>query len=527
MLLFGAWIISNILQAIIGMGANNQTNMEMMANIPIESIQIIMFLLLIMGSIGVLITAFSSGIMIFTLPYIDFLFPTPIKRRHVLILKLIKDYLRYIFYVFFVTLFLLPILLTSFGYIGINLFPSIFISITAISGLVILIANIAHFITLVFSYQNSKLQIIGAIIKIVLVLFPFLTLSSAVYTYISTKDLASTIASLNSFPLMRLIFAPIDWASRLLLSPLIGITSTGWIQLGLIWALAAFTMLILINRKESIYEPSIAPSIKAGKLRESRRNGDYASIRLDNLKAKGVKKAGHWGIRPFGLGASALFWKNIQLQIRSLGFWSLALIYLPIFLGYFFRIIISSITEEVSFLFALLILYANIIHVAILVRQMRLDLRYSDVIKPMPIAGWKVMLAQILSGVTTIFIPVVLFGISLFIMVPQARTPESYASIFFAPFFCYMTLASSIVASVHYPDSKDFTQNFLLNIIGMLFVGLNLLLCMIVSGVFYVVFTQRSFTALVISASFCALMLGIGWTAIAGHTYDKYEPTGN
>ena len=87
---------------------------------------------------------------------------------------------------------------------------------------------------------------------------------------------------------MNVVLAPVKWCSTLVLTPLIGFTgSEGWLQLGSLLGLSLASGLLLLSRKENIYEPSLGISVKLARRRAAARSGDYSLMREEAMREKG------------------------------------------------------------------------------------------------------------------------------------------------------------------------------------------------------------------------------------------------
>jgi len=94
-LVMSAWGFALIMQCVL-LGSGVERGMR--RGFPIldapkgaEMIRVGAFAFLCLHSIAIIYQAFSNGAMVFSIAHIDFLFPTPISRRWVLLIKLLKD----------------------------------------------------------------------------------------------------------------------------------------------------------------------------------------------------------------------------------------------------------------------------------------------------------------------------------------------------------------------------------------------------------------------------------------------------
>lgn len=168
-LIFGACISSSLVRGLlmfIDAPRPAGPQMELLWNIPMPLIKAAVFLFLSIGCIMVMYGAFSSGMMIFSVSHIDFMFPTPISRRAVLFVKLIRDYLRY---GFFVAMFFIIIGSPVFMRLQVNVVPWGFVSIAALTLLLVLVVNVSHTINIIFTFGFERLKQAGIFIKAVMI----------------------------------------------------------------------------------------------------------------------------------------------------------------------------------------------------------------------------------------------------------------------------------------------------------------------------------------------------------------------
>ncbi len=98
-LVIGAWVISWFLQSVLIFSGNGPRaglvpRLWHVSEIPTDLIRVMVFLCVSVGSVLVIYIAFNSGMMVFSLAQVDFMFPTPISRKKVLLYKLVNDYVK-------------------------------------------------------------------------------------------------------------------------------------------------------------------------------------------------------------------------------------------------------------------------------------------------------------------------------------------------------------------------------------------------------------------------------------------------
>jgi hypothetical protein len=386
--------------------------------VPAENLEPILFIMLSIGSVVVIYNAFSSGTLIFSIAHIDFLFPTPIGRKKVLLVQLLRDYIKYGFYVTF--LFFVvggPV----YGSLGVRMLPWGFVSIAGLMALLLMVVNISHTVNIVFTFGYERFKQAGFIIKAVLFIGPISAFAYGVFQYVSTgSSYASVLWAVNS-PVVNFVFAPARWCATLLLAPLYDLVSDDWRHLAYLCVFAAASFALLMSRKENIYEPSLGISAAMARRRQAMRQGDLTGVRMDALRAKGTKRVSGLGIPPFGAGASALLWKSLLLRYRvsrgQLGIMLLA----PVIIVFIIRQSTVGRVEYVLPYLPAVLLYVVWILSMMAPTELRAELKQANIVKSMPIAAWKVMLAQAVNSVIYLSAGVLVFSAAMWAIIPETR----------------------------------------------------------------------------------------------------------
>lgn len=525
MLIFGAWIFSSMIQSLLIMSGNissNSPRFDLLQQININMIETGVFLFFAIGSVLVLYSAFSSGIMIFSLAHIDFLFPTPISRRSVLIVKLLRDYVKYGFYVAF---FFMIIGSPIFGALHVSIIPWGFISIAAVLALLLFVVNLAHTINIVFTFGFERLKQAGLMIKAALVAALLVLIGYGIYQYITTGDSYASLLSAANSPIGNIIFAPAKWTAILFLAPLLGVTSDGWINLIMLWGLAAGSFLLLLSRRENIYEPSLGVSVKYAKKRQAMRSGDYSSVRISDLQEKGTRRASGFHVPPFGRGAVALVWKNLLLKYRVSRAQAALMIVMPLvaiymvqrFVGPKDRFMLQYLPFGLLYIIWILSMTAQ--------AEMRSELKQANILKSMPIAAWKVILAQNISAVAYLTAGVAAFAVSIWAFIPETRPDLLLLCSISAPFFAFANVSAMSISSILYPDMRDISQNYIFGMVGFLLIAIAALPTLVLGGILWGVFRLPWYiTAACISVA--NIIVGAAGISIAGLLFRKFDPTG-
>jgi hypothetical protein len=525
-LMIGAGVFSWFLQtALMVSGASRPGHMPMgllgmNATSIREMIRAGSFLFLCFGTLVIVFQAFSTGSLVFSLAHIDFLFPTPISRRSVLLIKLLRDYLKYTLWVaFFVTFTGAPVMLALNG----SLYPRGLVSIAAFTAYVLFVINMAHTVNIVFTFGFERLKQAGKIIKLVLGLALASGILVGVSQFATTGDSYFSVLGAAKSPVIKTIFAPAYWCSKLVVAPLPHTGEIDFGQLALLWALAIGSFGLLMSRKENIYEPSLGVSVRTTRLRQAMRSGDATAVRVQMLQEKGTKRAGLLVIPPFGRGAAALLWKNLLIRYRMSWVQLLLVLVLP-------AVVVIAVQRTVAGDEILQNLPFVLIYMAFLMSitvqpQVRAELKHANILKSMPISAWKVMLVQTLNGSLYLSAGILVFAASIWAFVPAARTDLLAVCAIGSVFLGFACVSATIIPALLYPDTRDQAQNFFCNLTGIMLISVASVPT-IVLGVVLVVLVGMSHYAALIPICAVNAILGAAGVSISGAIFRRFDPTG-
>lgn len=476
------------------------------------------FLALSIGSMIVLYQAFAAGSLVFSIAHIDFLFPTPISRRSVLLVKLVKDYLKYAFWVTFFVAFLgSPICLS----LKLSVFPDGLITIAALTGYLLLVVNVAHTLNIIFTFGFERLKQAGRAVKLALALALGSVFVYGLEYYIRTGSF-DFVTAVNS-PIIRTVFAPADWCADLVLAPLLPVGHKELSYLPVIWILALVSFAILMSRKENIYEPSLGVSVRASKLRLAMRSGDHTAFRTEVMREKGSRKAGRFAIPPFGRGAVALFWKSLLVRYRMSSGQLILMVVLPALIALLARHTLAKEKEVLHYLPYVLVYISFVLSITVQ-PQVRAELKQANILKSMPIAGWKVMLAQSVNGSAYLGGGILVFATALWALVPDSRSSLLPACAIVAPFIGFACISATIIPALLYPDMKDATQNFTCNLIGFMLTSIAVVPT-VVAGLFALVVIRTSVWVALVPICLINLIIGAAGVVVCGWIFRRFDPT--
>lgn len=524
LLLITLWIASSLISNIIftvSRTGNLEPDIHVLQKVPSEIIEAGVFLLLSIGSLFTLYGAFNSGLMIFAIAQIDFMFPTPIKRTHVLLVKLFKDYLKYIFYILFFFLFAAPGL---YGLIGISVYPLGLVTVIALIGLVLLIINLAHTINIIFTFRYERMKRTGIIIKALLVIALISAFVYGLYQYFITGDVVDSVLMAARSPILSIIFAPVRWCTTLTLAPLFGMIAEDWHNLGFLWALTAGSFILLLSRKENIYEPALGVSVQYAKRRRAMRSGNYSDLQIDALREKGKKRTGKFSIPAFGCGASALLWKNLLIKYRVSSTQRIVIIAM-LFTAIFAAVYLAK-NEAVLKYTPVMLLYIAFVLSLMLQADIRADIKHANIIKSMPIAAWRIILMGVLSSVIYLTVSILVVAAALWALLPQSRGELMIACMIVVPFLGFANTSVSTISSLLYPDTNDQAQNYLSGIISLLLVSIAMMPALVFGILSLGIFKASFYTAAMI-ISVANIIMGAAGISISGLIFRKFDPSGD
>lgn len=492
--------------------------LDLIGSLPSEVVEAIVFIALSIGSVAIMYGAFSSGLLVFSIAHIDFMFPTPISRRKVLLVKLVKDYLKYALYVAVLFIFMgSPI----YARLGVSMMPDGLVSILAVLALIIVVVNLAHTINIVFTFGFERLKQAASLVKAVLILAPVSAFALAAHKFAQNPAKWKEALSGLESSVIGTIFAPAMWCAKLVLAPLKGITPNEWGLFGLLWLLAGASFALLMSRKENVYEPSLGISVKFAKRRLAMRTRDFTDIRVDAMKEKGDLRARGWSIPAFGLGATAFLWKNLVLRHRVYRSQLWLMILLPLVIVFLVKEFLPERFLKDS---PLMLAYMMWILAMTSQGEMRSDLRYANVVKSMPVAAWKVIATQVMSSTIYLTGGILLFSGYLWLLAPPARNETLLAFMIGIPFVGFANVAAAAIPSLMYPDMKDVTQNYLCGMVSFLLtafvIGPTIVLVVALWSWF-----ELPILIIVIPVALLNLLLGAAGVSIAGGIFHSFDPT--
>lgn len=522
----GLWVLVSIIQSIVMVGQeshNSGRSLELLQdkNVPIEILEPVIVVLLTVGSAAVLYGAFSSGMLVFSLAHIDFLFPLPVDRRWVLAFKLARDYLKYAVWVTFLFIVLGT---PTFGALGLAFLPWGLLGIFGLVALIVLVVNLAHIIHTVFTFGFARLTRLGRAAKAALIAVPVVLTAYLAYAYIGPAgDAAAAWDSTNS-TIVGILLAPVKICAQLMLAPLRGVVyPDDYLLLAFLVGLAGLSFFALVTRRENIYEPSLGTSVRFAARREAVRSGDYARMLGQTMASRDARRLAGAVLPPFGRGATAFFWKNLLVRFRVVRSQIVFVFVVPVVVLILVRVFVRE-NQLIQYL-PIILVYGVWLTAMSLHPDARSEMRYANTSKSVPVEAWKVVLSQAGAYAVYLTLTVLAFGAAMLALLPQTRTPLGAACLAGAPFVGFATIPAVMIPSMLYPDTRDSVQNYLCGILSTLFSILAVVPGTVIAAVLWFV-GAASLQASIAAGCLVHLAAGAVGTGLAGMVFEGFEPTG-
>lgn len=516
--LFGSSLLQNIVSVVSGQ------NKPMLPGyglhlLPVDLMWSGVFLLIFLTSGIMVYSALKDGMLIFAPADIDFLFSAPIKRRSVLAIKLLRDYIKYAA----ISAITVAYLGTSiYGALNVSPYPSIFLSWIGVFFFTVFITNVTHTLNIATTFGIQRLRFATILVKSVLALAALLVVVSVIVAYIREGNaLAGLIAATRS-TVSRIVFAPAAWCTDLVLAPVTdaSLENEGRSRLLWLFLLSAGSAAMLLARKENIYEPSLGISVRIAKMRAAMRTGGLTAARIEARRFQAGRSYAVSPIPPFGKGAAALLWKNLVTRIRALG-WRLALLLLiPLGVATVRTVVVDADVLR----FSPLIMPYLIFYVVIIVQHdLRAELRQANILKAMPISGLKMVAAQVVYEWTLILVFTGIIAASIWAFIPEADGDILSLATLGALSLGFLSVSAASIPALLYPASRDWVQEMISLAFTLFITGIAIVPAAVAATILLLVSVDLWIVATVVVAlnaalSCCAL-------AIGGVLFRRFDPT--
>lgn len=488
---------------------------------PIESLPAIwssIFVLLTIVACGIIYSALSEGLLVFAPSQMDFLFPSPIKRRHVLILKLLRDYTKYAAYAaFFFAMIGSPL----YHLLNVRLFPEMFVAWGGTILLIILVMNLTHTLNVITTSGVHRMVFARLLINALILALILVTLSTALLAYANTEELVpSLIAGVRS-SFTNIVLAPIAWATDCILVLFNGVVYQTWVKLLWLLLLATGSTALLLARPEDIYEPSLGVSTRMAQLRKAIASGDMVSARIYARGSRTNHRHMASAIPPFGRGASALLWKNLVIRIRTFGIGVVLTILLPTVT---IAVVAYALPEHpVRRFLPLALPYLAWILALIGQQEMRGEMRHANITKAMPVSAFRTMAVQVFYEWMIVAVVLGIASVSIWYLIPDVEADYLMLALAMSLSFGFSCIAALSIPVLMYPDARDRMQDVIIHLVSFILGGMVITPTFVIVGLGEVLKAPAAATAIIVVVVNIAISL-LALT-ISGAMFAKYDPT--
>lgn len=491
---------------------------EEVISIPPDIMWTAAFLILSLLVVWAIRSAFAEGLLVFSASYVDFLFPSCVPRRSILLMKLLGDYAKVFFIIGVATYLMIPMMIRPLVFIPNNMLWYIWIPVSL---LLITATNVSHTLNLIASTGIQRFAVANQVVKTVILLVLATILTFAGYYYLRTGDLgASLISAMQSAP-VKIILIPITWTTDLMMAA-VNNEFAPWMKLRLFWLLllSVGTTVILFLRRENFYEPSLLKSERMARVKAAKAAGDIGAIRIEMMRGKTKQSASRSPLPPFGRGATAILWKMLVIKLR-VGGWR---IILP-----FVLIAAASVAAEKFIKIPEILWYAPFVipyfvwvYLNSTPQLMRGELMQIEIIKCIPDKGLRIVLMIVLNQWINIAFLVIGTAVCMAILMPSIN----YRLLWILSLACITcSLPSIAVGSIFgilYPGTKDKSDRLMATYLTLPAIWIPIIPTLIITGLATVIGISIFWTAFWLVITNIALT----WTAlvIAGIVFRNTDP---
>jgi hypothetical protein len=485
-----------------------------------EAVPAVLFFLLSTLMVYQIIRSFTDSLIVFGLPDIDFLFPSPITRRAIMALKLLGLYVRIGAYVVFFIVFAIPQVRMLFHAGG-----SIFMAWLGASLFAAFLVNVCTVINLVSTFRPGGRWWLSVAVRGVAMGLLLLVLGSVAYIGMRTGSYAEGALLTLRNPVITTLLMPARWTADLLLS-----SFTGWRpglggELGMMALLAGASFGLVLTRKENPYEPSLGVSARAATMRAARRTGGFGRVRAEEIKKRMKSSDVRSAVMPFGRGAMALVWKNLNVSVRTS---RAILIGAPVLVAVLLigsRVAFPGEVDNrtIEMISSGLLAYVVFFSSMFMLQAFRSDLKMANILKPMPIASWQIVAAQCVQG--ALVVTYLSWTLVILVALVYGLTPDSLLILgaLALPVVTYALLSWQAAASILYPRWEDPTQQYLGGLISMAAGAVALGPCIVAGVVGHLLHLNVVLLAFAVDCA--AVGMSIIGIALSGYLYSRYDPT--
>lgn len=481
------------------------------------------------GAFGLLLFLALSGLslslegaFVFPLAEVDFLFPTPIPRRTILLWKLLRDDGRALLVGGLYLFLLLPVMTLASGRSQLPWLPVYWVALTLLGVGTVHLAYLLGLLVMVrwpALYEQRRWVSGGFSLSLILTFLGW-AWGKGGDASPSWPDLLS---ALNHPMLQRALF-PLAWMADLLLLPW-----TGWNmeQAGRLLGLLLFALLsgaALLALRVNLYELALGPSVASGRLQRAWRVGGWMALQAERQRLQPSRARVRSLLPPKGRGALALLWKEWASALRSP--WRVLAAVLtfgvafPFLLHFFLRLRFPL----PGFPLLLLFLYIEFLWFFSLAfySYWQNFWRHLEWLKPIPVPGWKMLLAYALP---TVINTAALMALSLLVLMALSPLYRTLGlQVMAGSAFALLLLLSLVACFTAYLFPRhEWSQSVLAGMVMMLLSGLLLAPSLVLGGLL-AFFQVPPFWAILTLNALQGSLVGLA-LILGHHLYERWEPS--
>ncbi len=410
-----------------------------------------LFGFLLLGTYNVVSQGLQGGLLAFSPAEMDVLFAAPLPRRTVLAYKVCRDHLR----LFGFTCFVLLVLAPQAKVAGAQHVPEMWaVTPWGIWLYLVLLSNLSHLLHVVLTYGASSRRWLPLTVRAAFGALAVL-LVAAVGTRPTGADWAVWLAAQFRGGPLAWALGPLALAWQMLMVPFDGLPPAVATKLLGLLALAAGSLWALVRRRENLYEPTLGTSAFRAQYRAAMRSGNWQAAQALLLQRRSDTGSGR-RLPPFGRGAGVLLWRVLATTPGARGrrlllAGAMAVAVPALMVGFCRQVQLTEFLRLAPFVYA----YLAFVMGLALFRVQQGELRRVDLLRPLPLPGWAVLLAQALPAVVGLG---VWFGVSLTAMAwlaPEAD-PRLVTTVALGLLgYLGLLAAANLLAALIFPSAGD------------------------------------------------------------------------
>lgn len=454
---------------------------------------------------------------------VDVLFPTPVSPKVVLVFRLLRDYLFTLIFPFLIALITyrplasIGALVRNFPHEGGLVFKAMALSWFLVA---ICWVSIQYGVSLSINRSDLQSDRNKKVLAWGLGSIGILVAALLVYQIRQIQDFNDFIA-FSHFPVHRVVFFSASLSTAVVMGTLQG--DFFHAAIGVV-GLCAFTVAGLagaFSQSDYMYDQAAAKGFGASNRLALQRKGDMIGLVAEQAREGKFKVKSRWYTRITALGASALLWKEVVIQIRSTG--KMIYLFAPMVVLMTLVPVLMPARDGPAGILLLFMMGMGVFMIGMAGMQSGFIelLQRVDMQKPLPFSPATIVLWEILSkGITSAV--VIFLSAVVAVVVNPSLWPYVLAGIIAMPTLGVLMSAALFIVIILFPDVDDPTQRSfrgLMTLLGMA------ILCLPGVGLFAVllIFLNPALAAI----AWAVVNLGITMVAAAlgGNLYAQFNPS--